>query len=278
VALFISDWFTTNDIECSHLKAANDSFPKHTHDEYIISANLSGTEHIWVEGKTALVRQGDVTIYNPGTIQASQFGSEPVEFCSIHLPQELLRQVVEKNNLTSNHHPPVLAEGLLHNPALFAAICRYTLTSIDAEEEEQNLFWLLGNLLDSRTEDGEQQTKAITLALEFMRDNLNQKINLDLLARASGMSKFHFVRLFRQRMGMPPLQYHMQLRLLAARNLLRQNLNTLDVAMTLGFYDQSHFINAFRKMMGITPHHYSLSLHIPRLSHNKLMVARDHYI
>ncbi|MBJ7883160.1 helix-turn-helix transcriptional regulator, partial [Gelidibacter salicanalis] len=60
--------------------------------------------------------------------------------------------------------------------------------------------------------------------------------------------------------GMTPLQYHMQLRLLEARNQLRKNDNALDVAIRLGFYDQSHFINTFRKMMGITPHLYSLSL------------------
>lgn len=93
-------------------------------------------------------------------------------------------------------------------------------------------------------------------ALECMRDNLTMRLTLDELAVAAGLSKYHFVRQFRQQIGIAPLQYHMQLRLLAARNLLRHQHSVLDIAHRLGFYDQSHFINSFRKMMGITPHHY----------------------
>ena len=256
MALSLSDWFVANDIECSRLTAINASFPRHTHDEYVISANLSGTEQIWLNGKTSLVQSGEITVYNPASIQSSLFGSEKVEFCSVHLPQSLLRSLTNNHNLSSDRQAPVLTEGVLRNPALFDAICRYACTPHDAVEQEQNLLWLLGTLLDDRTADHPQPAETVGRALEFMRDNLTLKISLDTLAQVSGMSKYHFVRQFRQRVGMPPLQYHMQLRLLEARNLLRQNQHTLDVALALGFYDQSHFINAFRKTMGITPHHY----------------------
>jgi len=205
------------------------------------------------------VRGGDITIYNPATIQSSRFGDDKVEFLSVHIPQSLLRQVSVDQNLRSDHCAPVLKEGVLNNPELFSALCHYKRTLND-DDQEQNLLWLLGALLEEPAREQEQSLRPIQLALDFMRDHLTRKIHLDTLAQVSGLSKFHFVRLFRQHIGMPPLQYHMQLRLLEARNQLRKNDNALDVAIRLGFYDQSHFINTFRKMMGITPHLYSQSL------------------
>jgi len=62
------------------------------HDEYVISANLSGIEEIWLTGKTSNVESGQVILYNLGTIQASGIDNKNVEFISIHLPQPVLKK------------------------------------------------------------------------------------------------------------------------------------------------------------------------------------------
>ncbi|WP_168199590.1 AraC family ligand binding domain-containing protein [Pantoea sp. CCBC3-3-1] len=62
------------------------------HDEYVISANLSGIEEIWLAGKTSNVESGQVILYNPGTIQTSRFDNKDVEFISIHPPQSVLKK------------------------------------------------------------------------------------------------------------------------------------------------------------------------------------------
>jgi hypothetical protein len=54
---------------------------------YVISANLTGVEEIWLVGKTAYVESGQVTLYNPGTIQASRFDSQSVDFISVYMPR-----------------------------------------------------------------------------------------------------------------------------------------------------------------------------------------------
>ena len=137
------------------------------------------------------------------------------------------------------------------------AICLLIRYTEDDQGKKQKLLWLTSRLLHHSSEkDVALAPASVGRALEHMRDNLTQKLTLDELAVTCGLSKYHFVRQFRQEMGVAPLQYHMQLRLLAARNLLRHRNSALDVAHQLGFYDQSHFINSFRKMLGITPHHY----------------------
>ncbi|WP_369790375.1 AraC family transcriptional regulator [Rouxiella sp. WC2420] len=254
-----SEWFSRNGIECSRIKASQSCFPKHTHDEYVISANLSGTEEIWLSGKVSTVKRGQVTLYNPGSIQSSRFGNESVEFISVHLSQSLLKSVAEEGNLSSQHGAPILYEGVFDNSILFNAIGRYAVSArhSDSDAQEQELIRLCGELIDSPIMPEGDEEQAIKRAVEYLREHLNIRPKLEVLAGISGLSKYHFVRRFTQYMGMPPLQYHMQLRLLRARHLLRNNVHPIDAANALGFYDQSHFINSFRKMMGTTPQHYS---------------------
>ncbi len=261
-----SEWFSRNGIECSRVIAREDGFPRHSHDEYVISANLSGIEEIWLSGKNLTVQSGQVTLYNPGTIQSSVFAQQRVEFISIHLPQSVIKTLLAQENLSSNAHAPVLREGVLDDPRLFNAICRFADSAREDthSRQQQELLLLCAELLEDPaglTGSEEQQIRRVT---EYLRTHLTEKPDLQTLAQMAGLSKYHFVRLFTRHTGLPPLQYHMQLRLHQARNLLRQNMHPLETAMTLGFYDQSHFINAFRKMMGTTPGHYIAQLGLSR--------------
>ncbi|WHS98739.1 AraC family transcriptional regulator [Pantoea sp. SGAir0180] len=259
MALYALDWFSHNGMECSRVKAHNATFPKHTHDEYVLSANLSGIEEITLNGQTQQVNAGQITLYNPASIQSSRFDQHGAEFLSIHIPQTLLKTFNLSQNLSSHREAPVLAEGVFTHQALFNAICRYAqLTQHhDSEEEEQALLLLCAELFSEKVTRDAVVDKDLDRIIAFMRQHVNMKLTLNALVQVAGISKYALVRRFTAYTGLPPLQYHMQLRLCAARALLRQNQHPLDAAHRLGFYDQSHFINAFRKVMGTTPKHYA---------------------
>jgi len=273
LTLHSTEWFSRNGIECSRVKACNSGFPRHLHDEYVISANLTGIEEIWLSGKTDFVKSGQVTLYNPGTIQASRFESQCVEFVSVHLPQSVIKSLADENNVQSNHEAPFLREGIINNSRLFTSLCRFATSSREncGVSQEQELMMLCGELLETHSPLEGNDKQRIGWVIEYLRDHLNVKPQLEKLAQIAGLSKYHLVHLFTQHIGMPPLQYHMQLRLHQARNLLRRNVHPLDAAMTLGFYDQSHFINSFRKVMGTTPHHYVSQV---GLTHDKFPITR----
>jgi len=117
---------------------------------------------------------------------------------------------------------------------------------------------LCGELLETPAFLQDDDERRLNVVIEYLRENLSVKPQLDRLAQMVGWSKYHLVCFFTQHTVMPPLQYHMQLRLHYACDLLHRNFRPLDTAIMLGFYDQSHFINAFRKVIGTTPHHYVL--------------------
>lgn len=256
-------WFSLNSVECSRVTAKNSSFPKHTHDEYVISANLTGIEEIWLSGTTAYVKGGQITLYNPGTIQASRFDSQSVEFISVHIPQSLMKTLANEENVRSEREAPILREGIINNAPMFDALCRFSASAQQGQNcsyQEQELILLCGELLETPAMLQSSDEQRVNLIIEYLREHLSVKPQLEVLAQITGLSKYHLVRIFTRRIGMPPLQYHMQLRLHRARDLLRRNVHPLDAAIMLGFYDQSHFINSFRKVMGTTPHHYALQV------------------
>jgi AraC-like DNA-binding protein len=95
------------------------------------------------------------------------------------------------------------------------------------------------------------------------RRNALVKIPLEVLARESGLSKFHLLRVFRDRTGLTPWQYQVNLRLDHARRLLQRGEPASQVADACGFVDQSHFTRIFRTVVGVTPAVYAASYRNP---------------
>lgn len=94
-------------------------------------------------------------------------------------------------------------------------------------------------------------------ALDYVEQNLASEIRLSDLADAARLSPNHFSELFRQSMGTSPYRYVLTRRVEAAKRLLRDSmLGVLDVALAVGFSDQSHFSKVFRRATNVTPGAY----------------------
>lgn len=78
------------------------------------------------------------------------------------------------------------------------------------------------------------------------------------LAAEAGLSPGAFIRRFRGRMGLTPHAWQIDQRINRARALLRQGLPLAEVALSLGFADQSHFQRAFKDRVAATPGQYRI--------------------
>lgn len=244
-------------VESSWVRAEAASFERHTHDEYVLGANLRGNERIWLDGRDLDVPPGAVTLYNPLAVQASAFGPEGVEYISLHLAPEALARAAEEHNVRLTGGLPRFEQGVLHHPGLFRSIVDFAWADPDQPgHQEEVLLALLAQLLEHPSAPAAEQVISMRQAIQCMRDTPGSRLALEDLAAVAGLSKYHFVRCFKKATGLTPLQYHMQLRLSESRRLLRNGVHPGEVAETVGFYDQSHFITAFRRVMGVTPNTY----------------------
>ncbi len=89
---------------------------------------------------------------------------------------------------------------------------------------------------------------------EQMESNLHTDLNLNGLAKESGYSREHFLRMFRVATGITPHQYVLDLRLRHAQDWLKgKSMSLIDIAASCGFASQSHMTTVFRRRLGITP-------------------------
>lgn len=92
---------------------------------------------------------------------------------------------------------------------------------------------------------------------EYIEANLSENLGLTEIALETGLSTYHFARLFKEEMGLSPHQYVLERRLTRAREMLANNGSTLaDIAYAVGFSSQAHMTDVFRKRLGVTPGAY----------------------
>jgi len=92
---------------------------------------------------------------------------------------------------------------------------------------------------------------------DWMAEHFVEDFNLDQLASRAGLSKFHFHRLFKSAVGVSPSSYHTNLRMDAARRLLRETKKSItDIAFEVGYSNSSYFAQVFRKEAGLSPSDY----------------------
>lgn len=80
---------------------------------------------------------------------------------------------------------------------------------------------------------------------------------LSELARIAGRSRSGFAVAFRERVGVPPIDYALRWRMrLAAAQLRRGSEPVSKIAASFGYLSDSAFSAAFRRIMGVSPHRY----------------------
>jgi AraC family transcriptional regulator len=92
---------------------------------------------------------------------------------------------------------------------------------------------------------------------EYIRANLACDVGLAEMASQVSLSPHYFSMLFKRSVGLSPHHYVLRERIQEAQQLLAaRRIPISEVAVSLGFSDQSHFSRAFRKMTGTTPRRY----------------------
>ena len=95
--------------------------------------------------------------------------------------------------------------------------------------------------------------------IEYIHSYLDSELSLTELAAQLNLSPFHFARLFKKSLGLSPHKYVMQNRIERAKRAISvaADLSLSDIALQVGFYDQTHFSKTFKKYVGVSPKAFS---------------------
>lgn len=153
----------------------------------------------------------------------------------------------DKNNLISCLFEKML-NVWIHRKANFLLECKSLLYQIFAEmtyspEEEKVKI---------------QKTERIKNAMEYLTQHYTDKnITISYAANLSNISEVHFRRLFKEINSVSPIQYLTLLRIEKAKELLKNNRNSLsDIVDAIGYSNVNYFCKIFKRETGVSPSQY----------------------
>ena len=100
-------------------------------------------------------------------------------------------------------------------------------------------------------------SKHINACKEYIYSHIKDRITIEDLADALGVSASYLSRLFKKETGISVSAYIRAQKIDMAKNLLRfSDYSMIEIANRLSFSSQSHFIQQFREVVGMTPKKY----------------------
>ncbi|WP_300771462.1 AraC family transcriptional regulator [uncultured Acetatifactor sp.] len=109
-------------------------------------------------------------------------------------------------------------------------------------------------LTERESDSRKRRLERLNTVLDYIQSNYTKQISNRELADIIHLSEDRFNHLFKESMGMPPLQYMNEVRMKKAMNLLKRKEGTVvEIADSVGFTDYNHFGRQFRRYYGCAP-------------------------
>ncbi|WP_354667729.1 MULTISPECIES: AraC family transcriptional regulator [Amphritea] len=232
------------------------------HDDYLLIYCLEGKGKIRVNQKNIAVNSGDLVVLPRGA--AHQYASSPnfpwtIYWC--HFEGGLADDFIAHLEIPS--HKPVVHLGLHSNlvsefeALLEARHSSYHLNAfINAANQLRQILThiaLLQPLVRSQDADSFDLEKIHSL----MQAHIHEQLDIDTLANSVNLSKFHFIKRYKDATGTTPINHFIQLKTQRACHLLDISTRTVaEVAFMVGYEDAYYFSRIFKKVMGISPTQY----------------------
>lgn len=97
----------------------------------------------------------------------------------------------------------------------------------------------------------------IIQSIRRIREHLSETIAIPQLAEEAGLSSGHFIHLFSQATGMSPKLFLCMKRIERAQYLLHTTMLPIkEIALRVGYSDNSYFVRLFKNSVGMTPSEY----------------------
>ena len=261
---WLADGFA--DLELLHAHYVTHSFDRHMHEGFALGVILEGAEEFYYRGDNHVAAAGQLVAVNPGEIHTGQaVTGDGWTYRMIYPGLGLMRQIALEVTGREWRYPyfpqPIFDDVDLANRFRRAHV---VLEQSDMLiERETALRDVLATFILHHAEERptlhlrHHEQRAVDKAREYLEAHYAENVSLETLAGLSGISPFHLVRLFRAQTGLPPHTYLTHVRILRAKALLALGLPIADVALAVGFSDQSHLTRRFKRVVGIPPGHYA---------------------
>ena len=251
-------------VELLHARYIEQRFAPHVHEGFVFTVMEGGAQRFRHRGSNHLAPVGSMVLINPDEVHTGSKAHEQGWWYRAFYPAPAQVQGVLDELGLAGGGMPSFGVSVLQDVDLHQAFGHlHRLLDSDAEALQQQTAWREAILLlfqrharISQPAEPGREPRAVALAKELLAARLGEPPSLEELAALVNLSPFHFARVFRRATGLPPHAWLKQRRLEQARALLRSGCAPLQVAVQLGFSDQSHLNRQFKQSYGVSPGEY----------------------
>jgi AraC family transcriptional regulator len=253
--------------------------------------NIAGKSRCEVDGHSAAIDEDNYFISNrfqPYTLEIEN--ETPTETFNIHIgeyfSEQLFASAMFSSDTLLNHGKQLVVPTVAFHNKLYRrdAVFNGLIKNLQQTQQdgrvdnllfEERLSILLMHLLQQhrdilttiekmpplKSSTKQELYKRLAMAADHIHAGYMGQLQLEEMANAACLSKFHFLRLFKYVYHVSPYQYLQQLRVERSEHLLRKtNLPVADIAVMLGFETGNSFSRLFRQHKGIYPSQYRLHI------------------
>lgn len=250
------------------------SVPTHWHNEMELIVIKKGEGIVYVDLKAYDVKANDIVILLPGQLHAIEQKDDFImEYENIFFKTDLLSSS-SKDLCTSDFLqplfqgrmtiPPVLTEYYSYHKDVTDCIAQIDILSGKRPLGYQlaikgllyQIFYYLvtNNTYKESCQNAKKSLDKMKTILTYIQENYSRPITVDEMANECYYSKSHFMKFFKDSMGMGFIQYLNEYRLNVACQMLRESSDSiLNIAAMTGFDHLSYFNRIFKRKYGITP-------------------------
>jgi AraC family transcriptional regulator len=248
---------------------------------FSIFTNLNGNSSVVVSDKKVTVNENTIFISNPSQVYTLEIKSQ-VETFNLHIGEKMAEAILYSAINSTNH--------LLNNPTNICSQIELPnkiywrdsifnqsiqqLASVESSVQEQEILSdLILNLLNGhykikkgqhfrskKDSTKEEIEKRLFLATDYIYSCFDQSISLERLAQVSCLSKFHFLRSFKEYFHETPHQFITRIRLEKSVHYLKHGeISMKEMTKKVGIENASSFSRLFHNRFGVYPSNYRIS-------------------
>ncbi len=224
------------------------------------------TTHLGVQGRSTELDlgAGSLALFNPGMeVKVRQIGAHQARriLLELNMGSAFCRSLFNDDLAATGLRPTMHFEDRALAPVLREMVREISAGcpngALFAESLSIGVAVHLGRTRGIRpvqAERGKLSAGQAARLIELIQSEMASDLSLSIMSAVVGLSKPHFVRLFRNTMGMSPHRYVVLQRIERARQLVSSfDVPLVDIALDVGFASQSHMTRIFRDVIGVTP-------------------------